>query len=294
MFNELILFSAKLKYNSVPVLIHSIETKEAEETYKSITGLTILDNELFIITLCSSYIEVYNSIELCFSRRMNLKELIDPMDITSCNISKCLYILDGKDFLKSAEILRVDSNAKLIKNWSIGNCHGYTVSIRPTDDSNVIVSDGFCHVLKKYSRDGQFINKINLSVEAGIHFPRHAIKLSNGDFLFSCDSRYEEPHRICTVDAYGRLKRSFGGNCGPSNEQMKRPVYLSVDENGFVLVADQFNSRVLLLDSNLTFQREILSEEKHGLRHPARIILDESSRILVADESRILIFQMKE
>ncbi len=97
------------------------------------------------------------------------------------------------------------------------------------------------------------------------------------------------------MDAVGKLTRSFGGKCGPNSEQMNSPVYLSVDENGFVLVADQFNSRVLLLDSNLTFQREILSEEKHGLQLPSRIILDESNgRMLVADKSRILIFQIKE
>src|SRR6218665_841977 len=112
-FYELILFSAKLKYNSDPVLIHSIEGIAAKETNKWINGLVILDNELFVVTGESSDIEVYDSIELSFSRRMHLKELADPVDIASCDINKCLYILTGKGFLKSAEILRVDSNATL-------------------------------------------------------------------------------------------------------------------------------------------------------------------------------------
>src|SRR6218665_1110321 len=142
LFNELLLFSASEICNSDPVLLHSIETKE---TYKSITGLAILDNELFVVTERSSDIEVYDSIELSFNRRMHLKELISPVNIASCNKSKCLYILDGKDFLKSDEILRVDSNAKLIKNWSTGSCHRYALSI--TDESNVIVSDSYINVL---------------------------------------------------------------------------------------------------------------------------------------------------
>src|SRR6218665_2637860 len=226
-FYELILFSAKLKYNSDPVLIHSIKTKAAEETRKSITGLAILDNELFIIIRCSADIEVYDSIELSFSRRMHLKELICPLDMASCDISKCLYILDVKDLFEKREILRVDANAKLIKNWSIESFYGNAVSI--TDESNVIVSVG--HVLKEYSPDGHLICEINLSEDAGIQYIRHAIKLSNGDFLFSYGSPYEKSHGVCIVDAVGKLTRSFGGKCGLNSEQMKHPVYLSVDEN---------------------------------------------------------------
>ena len=65
------------------------------------------------------------------------------------------------------------------------------------------------------------------------------------------------------------------------------------------MVVDRDNSRVLLLDSDLKFKREILSkEEKHGLRRPTRILLDESNgRLFVADNDsnnqRILIFDFK-
>ena len=101
-------------------------------------------------------------------------------------------------------------------------------------------------------------------------------------------------HNVCTVDADGKLKKSFDGK----SEQMGRPFYLSVDGNGFVMVADQKNSRVLLLDSDLKFQREILTKAKHGLQHPWRIHLDESNgRLFVADNEsdneRILIFDFK-
>ena len=100
------------------------------------------------------------------------------------------------------------------------------------------------------------------------------------------------------MDADGKLKKSFGGKCRSIIGQMNCPVYLSVDGNGFVMVADRYNSRVLLLDSDLEFKREILSKEKHGLRNPGRILLDESNgRLFVADNEwnneQILIFQFK-
>ena len=103
------------------------------------------------------------------------------MDITSCNRSKCICILDFKGYYKSREILRVDSNAKLIKNWSIGICNGSAISM--TDESNVIVAANNYIGLKEYSPDGQLISEINPSVvDEGIYFIRHAITLSNGDF----------------------------------------------------------------------------------------------------------------
>ena len=49
----------------------------------------------------------------------------------------------------------------------------------------------------------------------------------------------DELHRVCVVDADGKLKKSFGGKCGSNIGQMNDPVYLSVDGNGFVMVADR-------------------------------------------------------
>lgn len=115
----------------------------------------------------------------------------------------------------------------------------------------------------------------------------HAIKLKNGNFVVSCileDLDHDDQHRVCIVNACGKLIKSFDGKCGSSNGEMKRPAYLSVDGNGFILIADEFNSRVLQLDKNLKFKREILSQERHGLRQPSRIVLDESNgRMFVAD-----------
>ena len=106
-------------------------------------------------------------------------------------------------------------------------------------------------------------------------------------------------HRVCIVDADGKLKKSFGGKRGSTIGQMDNPRYLSVDGNGFVMVVDELNHRILLLDRDLEFKREILSKDgKHGLRYPARILLDETNgRLFVADNDsnnqRILNFDFK-
>ena len=250
-----------------------------------------MDKELFVVSEKSSEVEVYDSMKFSFSRQWNMRELISPRNIASCNINKCLYIFDCKD--QSKEILRVDPNGKLINKWSTGNDWGLGLSV--TDQSNIILTVYYQNKLNEYSPDGQLIREINLPLDAGISDPFHAIKLTNGHFAVCHGNGFGN---VCIVDADGKLKKSFDGKPGSTVEQMENPVYLSVDGNGFVIVADQRNSRVVLLDSDLKFHREILTKAKHGLRKLWRIHLDESNgRLFVADNElgneRILILDFK-
>ena len=282
------------KYSSDPVFVRAIETKDAEEKSKSVSGLTILDNELFVVSEKSSEVKVYDSTKFSFSRRWKMKDLIRPIDIGSCSRNKCLYILQIKGIFRwSNEILRVDRYGILINKWSTRGDVGYGLSV--TDESNVILTVANKNKLNKYSPDGQLIREIDITSGAGIRCPRHVIELANGHFLVS--HGYGDLHRVCTVSADGKPQKSFGENRGSAIGQMNEPFYLSVDVNGFVMVVDRRNSRVLLLDPDLEFKREILSKEEHGLRDPSRILLDGiKDRLFVADnewnDGRILIFQL--
>ena len=258
-----------------------------------------MDIELFVIGEGISEIEVYDSIKFNICRRCNLKELIYPRDMASCKINQCLYIYDSKSFDQPKEILRVNPNGKLITKWSTGVNQG-RIALSATGEANVVLSVYVEHKVKEYSADGLLIREVNLYSVAGHPHPHHAMKLANGDFLVCCPRLEHDQHTLCTVDADGKLKRSFDGKCGSTFAQLKYPFYLSVDGNAcsFVMVADTMNCRVLLLDSDLQFKREILSKESHGLRRPTKILLDESNgRLFVADNElnnqRILIFDFK-
>ena len=153
--------------------------------------------------------------------------------------------------------------------------------------------------LIEYSPVGEVVREISLSSEDGmpIQCPSHAIKLANDNHIVCHSGLTEEDvHGVCIVDADGHLQKSLGVNLGII-VQLKNPTHLAIDENGYVMIADTDHSRIVLLDSTLAFKRKILSKVKHGLRHPMRIILDESDgRLFVADnewssEGRILIFK---
>src|SRR5688572_17177555 len=85
--------SAKFNNGTKSISQQTIRTKAATEQNKAITGLTVLDKELFIVSRLSSEVEVYDSTKLSFSRRWELSELVAPVDIGSCKRQKCLYIM---------------------------------------------------------------------------------------------------------------------------------------------------------------------------------------------------------
>ena len=293
-----------MRNKSNPCFVMMIRTKVEDGGKKTVSGLTILDKELFVVSSHRSEIEVYDSIKLSFSRQLNVKELFGPLDIVSCNTNTCLYIFDDKDRTgQSKEILRVDPNGKLIKKWSTGEDWGYGLSV--TYESNVLSVVCNKHKLREYSPDGCLICEIDLSSHAFIYHPLHAIKLTNNHFLVSHGEIYDDLHRVCIVDSDGNLTKSYGEKCGSKVPQLFKPFYLSVDVNGFVMVADQVNSRVLLLDSDLEFKREILSRISNSevrkvpdwrlLSFPTKILLDETNgRLFVFDNApgnpRIVVF----
>ena len=294
------LFSAEFRYKSELVLVQTIRTKASEQGKRPIRGLTILNQELFVATEFSSEVEVFDTIahKLSFIPRWNLRELVDAANIGSCHRNKCLYIFDNKKSVgQSKEILRVNPAGLLVKKWSTGTDRG---RLSVTDKLNIIVIIPDKNKFIEYSPIGQLIREISLSSAPGIRHPLHAIKLANGHFVVSHGyTQHSDGHGVCIVDGDGILVKSFDPKSGSVVGQINDPVCLFVDESGFVMVTDQLKSRVLLLDSDLEFKREILSrKEQHELRRPSNILLDElKGRLFLADNEanngRVLIFDFK-
>jgi len=254
----------------------------------------------------SSEVEVYDSINLRLSHRWNLKEIVRPQDIVSCNRNQCLYINSYTDVDLPSDILKIDPNAneKLIRNWSTGDEFGLGLYV--TGEANVILTVYNKSKLNEYSSEGQLIREISLVSITEIRSPHHAIKLDNDHFVVSHSDVRDVLHRVCVVKAVkadGKLETSFDGKLEKSFDgkstigQMNIPSHLAFDGKGFVMVADKVNSRILLLNSDLEFVRVLISKERHKLRFPMRILLDESNgRMFVADnesdkDGRILIFK---
>lgn len=263
--------------------------------------MTILGEELFIVSQSSSVVEVYHSTATEFtpSRQWTIG-VADPGGIASCKNYQCIYIIGWKTPGSSRTILKVDPQGEPITEWRVKDSWSY---LWVTVNSNVLLTFQEETKLIEYSPTGVLLHEIKLSSDAcklmSISNPWHSVKLDFGYFVVCCGLEDNDMHGVFTIDAAGKLWEVFGQNKDVDIARLNQPVHLVVDSEEFVFVADRKNSRVLLFDHNLKFQKEILFKENSELRFPSILYLDESRSFLYVVEndrddenSKVLVFNL--
>lgn len=232
-----------------------------DDEQTAITGLTILNKELFVLFEQSLEVAVYQADVLIYMRSLMCTGLKSPVDIASSSKDNCLYIT-SRD-----RILRVDENGEVIVTWPTEDGGG-TLSV--TKDQMVILSVWAISAVREYSSNGKLIHEVRLPTD--VHL-LHAIKIKD-HYAVSVESHME--HNVWAVDVTGSVIQAFNG-------EIKLPKYLAVNCDGCVFVMDQENSCVLLLSPTLVCLKVIVAT-KDGLICPSRICLDEpNGRMFVAD-----------
>src|SRR6218665_1309589 len=100
--------------------------------------MTIIDDELFVVTQRSSEVEAFDCKALAPSRQWTLKGLIRPSDIGSCKEDRCLYIMAWKGKSSMKEVFCIDTNGKLLRSWKTGDDYGDLISV--SSENKVIVT----------------------------------------------------------------------------------------------------------------------------------------------------------
>ena len=105
------------------------------------------------------------------------------------------------------------------------------------------------------------------------------MQLTSGQFVVSHGWNKSDPvHRVVIVGADGRTRQSYGGPRGPALTQLDAPVRIAVDKNGFILVADQKNRRVLVLSPTLSYVCQLLTPQHFTQRwKPYRMCINSSN-----------------
>lgn len=257
-----------------PKLRGMIKTAASKSDNKSIKGVALFNNELYIVSQRESEVEVYDSTSLQLCRTWKLDELTCPEDACACIRNRCLYISESKQHFK--EILRIDPYGKIINKWQTGN---ETCRLSVTSNATVVAVVHDSSKLMEYSADGNHIRTHDLSL-VNIQHPMHALKLNTGNYLIIHGYLEDTVHRMCEMDVgSNRITKSFGGEKGGGDGQLSNPSCLAMDREGSVMVADATNGRVLLLGSNFEFKRKIITKED-GINIPTRIVLDELNKTL--------------
>ena len=133
-----------------------------------------------------------------------------------------------------------------------------------------------------------------IKVDDSVTHMRHCVQLNSGQFVFCGEFTQQAQreqytvrhHKVCLVDDSGRVIKSYDGKRGEAIRQMYKPSCLAVDSHDNILVADFWNNRLVLLNSQLEHLTTITTVNQSSdagelkLRCPTRLHLDAQNRRL--------------
>ena len=266
------------------------------DAYKSVEGMTTLHLEfpdfvegvalggdfLYVITINSKDVHVYNATTLVPDRRIPIPDVHEPMDIAvSGNV---LYVASHDSFQEhdTVFVIRLPSG-----KYEYHDIEPFPriMSLSATKNGNVLISC-FKTNLVEMSSKGHVVQKCDTAYLQ----PIHSLKLDKDTFLI-CH------YAIGKAPVLFKMRRDSSDKCQSEAPRMalRRPVYLAVDRFGGVLVADSDRNVVLLMTSALEPVKEVIKASA-GLNKPRRICLDEKrGRLYVVERGskKVLIFDIR-
>ena len=257
----------------------------------SVYTMTSLGDEVFVVRSGSQKVEVYDAGTLMQQRSIQVPNLgPNIFGLTACVSNNCLYVSDwDNSAIHRAEL--AGSNA--VMKWSVAKSPaGLSVN---RAHNVVVVCDGgntskHRHVnkLQEYTIHGSLVREICL--QAGVMSPRHAVQLSNGDYVVS---QYRSPGVVSVVGADGQVIHSYGQSRRSRVGQMSHARGLAVTKNDDILVTDERNNRILSMNSSLGSVKQLALPVDDGIQEPWSLCLDESRGRLYVGEwggGRVLVF----
>ena len=264
-------------YINDPLLISTISFSSR------IRGITIVERELFVICRESNVVHVYDANTTAFQTKFLVGGLIDPLSLAST--SNALFISE----VLSNKIYQVGLPAKSVfTTWKVDALYN---TLSTTNQGNLLVScvsgkalndAGESYELFEYTPDGILQRRLILSEE--MRGLKHAVQIGNDRFVLTHVN--VQTQRVCLVDGEGKLLKSYGGASGSGPGQLDNPRDVVVDRRGFVFVTCLYGNKVVLLNSELEFVKDIIPTSAN-IRFIDTICLDEYRGVLyVSDNAR--------
>jgi 6-phosphogluconolactonase (cycloisomerase 2 family) len=268
---------------------------------RSVVGVTSVHTRMFVLRNESRQeIQVYNTKSFKQQQIIQVDGLSDytsDSGLTSCVTNNCLYVSDWKqDTVYKVEL---SANNKVSK-WSVGS--------QPRDLSinakcNLIVTCyNWPHAgkIQEYNTtSGSLVREVSLKSNDAVLCPFHAIQLNSDHFVVSCVNVTKNcVHDVIEVDTKGRVVISYRNQLKSTTQhKFTLPRRLSVDKsNKFILEADMWNNRIVILDRSLkSCARELnITSVDSGLQGPSCLYFNVSqNRLFVGEQSgqrRVLMF----
>jgi len=104
--------------------------------------------------------------------------------------------------------------------------------------------------------------------------PHHAVESPTGTFIVGLYNKQLKQYQVAEVNTGGEVLRQFSGS---RLSPLIDTLHMAVDSHGNILVADDDNSRILLLDAQLSLRRVIIDEHQLNNKKPHRLCYREQS-----------------
>ena len=176
----------------------------------SINGLTLLNNELFVVRGCSKQVDAHNTNNfLSNPRSIKIEGSIYLWSLVASSWNNCLYISDPDLMV----VHRYNLSDKVTTQWCVGGkCYGLSL----TSTHNILVTMEDPKKIKEYTPNGISVREISL--DGSMEYSKHSVQLSS-DRLIVSHGWSESPHRVCIIDMSGRSIQAYGWYEGSSSGQ---------------------------------------------------------------------------
>ena len=238
----------------------------------SVRGVSVLNEQVYVIVKQSNEVQVFNSSTYAPEPSIPVIELSDPCDIAGSENVLHIGSSDGK-------VYRIELRDKSITCWSVGSSKG-SVSLSVNKHRHVIATNHTSNKLYEYTSTGELRREIAL--KSDMVNPWRAVHMDGDQFLV-CQAGGNDLHRVCLFDNRGNLIKSFGSTKRFGNANLSYPYRLVVDRNGFILVADHSNNRVVLLNKQLEYVKDIIPKSMKLNRIFTLFLDEDNGRLYVSD-----------
>ena len=240
---------------------------------KRIRGIATGLNQLFVLQQLSFEIQVFDKQTLKKQQCIAKPQLFDPWDIIE---SSGYFYVSEKD--------QAIVHKFTVKDWwrADWNVLGTSATLSASPNGNILASFASKNTIVEYTKTGKSLFAIILGNQ--LISPSHAILLRTGEYIV-CDVMGDE-HRIVKLNSSGYVIREYGRLSQLGKKPLKMPRYLIECGTNYIMIADQDNSRILLMNSNLELIKELVLP-KHDLNKPFQMSLDRpSGRLFVAEQGQ--------
>ena len=245
-------------------------------------AVAIWNDKLYLPVPESPDIRVYNPEPFAYQRKITVTGMKGPYDVVASE--NVLFVSEYEDKF----IHRVQFPEESVSNWTtVDGTIWMMLSI--AKNGNVIVANLDHAKIFEYTSVGMFVREIAVTrFDAVLTGLLHAVQCVGDKFLV-CHTA-STLHRVCMIDSTGRVIKCYGGKRGTGIGQLSWPYHLAIDRNGFILVADLDNDRIVQLDSSLEYISETV-----GIQKPCRILLNEEGGrmyVLEANNRSLTVFDI--